>query len=146
MSNLFSQSAINLTVIHENRPLCNDWHKTSALLTEFLSGIEDREAFVVVALDSKCRCIAISCVHLGTISACMVGPREVFRTALMLNASQIIVSHNHPSGDTSPSAEDLAITKKLVSLGKQLDVPVIDHIIIGAHHSHSIRQNNPLLF
>jgi DNA repair protein RadC len=92
---------------------------------------EKREHFVVVLLDSKGHIQRISPVHIGTVNMSIVGAREVFREAVKDGASSIIVAHNHPSGDPSPSPEDIEVTKKLVEAGKLLDIPVLDHIIIG---------------
>ncbi|HJP83641.1 MAG TPA: DNA repair protein RadC [Fimbriimonadaceae bacterium] len=92
---------------------------------------EKREHFVVVLLDSKGHIQRISPVHIGTVNMSIVGAREVFREAVKDGASSIIVAHNHPSGDPTPSPEDIKVTKKLVEAGKLLDIPVLDHIIIG---------------
>lgn len=70
-------------------------------------------------------------VSIGSLSASIVHPREVFKEAIKVNAASIIVAHNHPSGDPSPSGEDVAVTKRLVKAGKIMDINVLDHIIIG---------------
>jgi DNA repair protein RadC len=92
---------------------------------------EKREHFVVITLDSKNQIQRIAPVHIGTVNMTIVGAREVFREAIRDGASSIIVAHNHPSGDPTPSPEDIEVTGKLVEVGKLLDIPVIDHIIIG---------------
>lgn len=92
---------------------------------------EKREHFVVLLLDAKNKVFRTQTVHIGTLHSTVVGPREVFRIAVREGASSIIVAHNHPSGDPEPSPEDLAITKRLVRLGEELDLPVLDHVIIG---------------
>jgi len=92
---------------------------------------EKREHFVILLLDAKNRMFRRETIHIGTLSNSLVGPREVFRIAIREGASSIIVAHNHPSGDPAPSPEDLEVTKKLVEVGKMLDIPVVDHIIIG---------------
>lgn len=93
--------------------------------------LEKREHFVVVILDSKNQIQRIAIVHIGTVNMSIVGAREVFREAIRDGASSIIVAHNHPSGDPTPSPEDIEVTDKLVEIGKMLDIPVLDHIIIG---------------
>lgn len=93
--------------------------------------LERQEHFVALFLDAKGKIISRRTIHIGTLTMSVVGPREVFREAVRANAASVIVAHNHPSGDPSPSPEDLAITKSLLSLGKALDIPVLDHIIIG---------------
>lgn len=92
---------------------------------------ERREHFVVLLLDSKNGLMKRSTIHIGTLTTSLVGPREVFREVIREGASSMIIAHNHPSGDPSPSEEDIAITKKLVALGKELDIPIHDHVIIG---------------
>lgn len=91
----------------------------------------DREWFVVMMLDAKCRAIGITTVSIGTLFAAMVRPAEVFKPAILANASTIIIAHNHPSGDTTPSPEDEAVTRELVRAGKLLDIQIQDHIITG---------------
>ncbi len=92
---------------------------------------EKREHFLVVLLDSKGQITRIAPIHIGTINMSIVGAREVFREAVRDGASSIIVAHNHPSGDPSPSPEDIEVTSKLIEVGDLLDIPVLDHIIIG---------------
>lgn len=92
---------------------------------------EKREHFVILLLDAKNVVYRSQTVHIGTLHSTVVGPREVFRVAVREGASSIIVAHNHPSGDPEPSPEDLAITKRLVRIGEELDVRVLDHVIIG---------------
>lgn len=92
---------------------------------------EKREHFMVILLDSKSQIQRIAPVHIGTINMSIVGAREVFREAIREGASSIIVAHNHPSGDPTPSPEDIQVTSKLVEVGELLDIPVLDHIIIG---------------
>lgn len=94
----------------------------------------DREEFIVVCLNSKNKIICINTVSIGSLNSSVVHPREVFKSAILSNASAIIVSHNHPSGDETPSNEDRSITGTLVSAGKILGIPVLDHIIIGAKY------------
>jgi len=90
-----------------------------------------QETFTVLTLDTKNRAIGRHLVSLGTNSSTLVHPREVFRTAILDNASAIIVSHNHPSGDSTPSAEDVQITKQLIAAGEVMGIKIIDHVIIG---------------
>ena len=92
----------------------------------------DREHFVVILLDQKHGVIGINTVSIGSLTAGIVHPREVFKPAILANAAAIICGHNHPSGDPQPSREDRAITTKLVDAGKLLGIDVLDHVIIGA--------------
>lgn len=91
----------------------------------------DREVFSVILLDVKNRVIGINVVSIGSLSASVVHPREVFKAAILANAANIILTHNHPSGDPAPSKEDINITARLVQAGRLMDIPVLDHIIIG---------------
>ena len=90
-----------------------------------------QEAFVVFTLDSKNMMISRHLISLGLLDTSLVHPREVFRPALLDGAKTIIVAHNHPSGDPSPSGEDIKITQQLVEAGKILRVQILDHVIIG---------------
>ncbi len=101
---------------------------------------EKKEHFVVVMLDSQNVILRTATVHIGTLTMSVVGPREVFREAIREGASSIIVGHNHPSGDPTPSPEDIAITKELVEIGVRLDIPVHDHIIVGYREFRSLRK------
>jgi DNA repair protein RadC len=90
------------------------------------------EVFYVVALNTQSRVIAVQEVTRGILNSSLVHPREVFRVAIALGAAGIIVAHNHPSGDPTPSADDRAITRQLVDAGRLLDIPVYDHVVLGA--------------
>lgn len=90
-----------------------------------------QEAFTVITLNTKYRVLDRHMVTLGILDASLVHPREVFRPAILDGASAIVIAHNHPSGDPTPSAEDLRITRQLVEAGKILDIEVLDHVIIG---------------
>jgi DNA repair protein RadC len=97
-----------------------------------------REHFVAIYLDGRHRPIADSVVSIGTATASLVHPREVFQPAIALGAVALIVAHNHPSGDVDPSGDDLAVTRRLVDAGRLLGVTLLDHIIWsrnGAVHS-----------
>ena len=92
---------------------------------------EDKEAFSVLLLNTKNKVIGIKTVSVGTLDASIVHPREVFKTAILNSAKSIMIFHNHPSGDTTPSGEDINITKRLVESGNLLGIKVLDHIILG---------------
>jgi DNA repair protein RadC len=91
-----------------------------------------RESFLVLSLDVRHRLIAEELVSRGSLVASIVHPREVFRPAIRHAAAAIIVLHNHPSGDPTPSAEDRAVTERLRRCGETLGIPLLDHLIIGA--------------
>ena len=89
------------------------------------------EKFVALALSTKNHVIAVLPVSSGSLNASVVHPREVFQRAILANCASLILAHNHPSGDPSPSPEDIALTRKLIDAGRFLDIPVIDHIVLG---------------
>lgn len=102
--------------------------------------LEKKEHFVALFLNAKNGLIRRATIHVGTLTMSLVGIREVFREAIREGASQIIVAHNHPSGDPTPSPEDLEITAKLSEAGQLLDIPVVDHIIVGEGSWTSFRE------
>ncbi|MFC1451903.1 RadC family protein [Verrucomicrobiota bacterium] len=90
-----------------------------------------QESFHVLCLDSKNRLVNRHLVSLGLADASLVHPREVFRPAVSDGASAVVLVHNHPSGDPSPSSEDLRITRQLVAAGKVMGIPALDHVVVG---------------
>ncbi len=97
----------------------------------FLFENETVEKFVVFWLSSMNKVTGFEIVSIGTLNSSLVSPREVFRGAIVNNCANIIVAHNHPSGNLEPSQEDITITKKLVECGKIMDISVFDHVIFG---------------
>lgn len=91
----------------------------------------DRESFMVLLLNTKNRLIRTCEVSRGSLNASIVEPRETFKDAVTNSAASVILAHNHPSGDPTPSSEDIAITKKLVKAGELLNINVLDHIVVG---------------
>ena len=92
---------------------------------------EPQEHFVAIYLDAKNVILRIKTLHIGTANSSIVGLREIFREAVREGAVGVIIAHNHPSGDPEPSAEDIAVTAKIVAAGKLLDIKVQDHVILG---------------
>jgi DNA repair protein RadC len=92
---------------------------------------QKREKLVALLLDTKNQIIREETISIGSLNANIVHPREVFKAALMESSASVILSHNHPSGDPTPSREDIAVTEKLVEGGKMLGIEVLDHVIIG---------------
>ena len=107
----------------------------AAIAEDFLAGV-DREHIVVMCLDTKQNINAINTISVGTLNTSLVHPREVFKPAILANSNSIIIFHNHPSGDPSPSRDDLDITKRLVEAGNILGIEVLDHLIIGDNGSY----------
>ncbi len=89
------------------------------------------EKFVVLALDTKHKFIGMHVVTEGTLDASLVHPREVFRVPIILNAASVLLVHNHPSGDVTPSREDFAVTERLKKAGEIVGIQVLDHIVCG---------------
>lgn len=137
------------------KPAIREPEKAAAILRPFMTaatGGDQQEAFVVVLLDTKNRMIGGPRVAtLGLLNSSQVHPRETFREAVRDGAASVIVAHNHPSGDPTPSKEDIDITRRLVEAGKILGVPVVDHLILGragpgvAGHV-SLREKNLVAF
>src|SRR6185295_16726756 len=101
-----------------------------SIVREYL-GEPDREVMVALMLSTKCDLIGINTVSVGTLDSALVHPREVFKPAILLNAASVIVAHNHPSGDATPSAEDRRTSERLADAGKVLGIELCDHIVIG---------------
>ena len=108
----------------------------------------DREMVCVVNLDNKMKPINYNVVSIGSIDQSMVPIQNVYKSSILSNAASIMLLHNHPSGDVSPSSPDFDVTKKLVEAGKLMGIPVIDHLIIGGMNGdiYSFRTENPELF
>lgn len=103
-------------------------------------GVLEREQLRVLLLDTKNRLITAVTLYQGTLSTCQVRVAEVLAAALRHNAAGLVVAHNHPSGDASPSPEDVALTRALVSAGALLDVPVLDHLVVAGSGYTSLRE------
>ncbi|WP_082804736.1 JAB domain-containing protein [Rossellomorea vietnamensis] len=95
-------------------------------------GDEDREVLFVMCLNTKNRIVAVHRCHVGGLNASIVMPREVFKSAILNNSASIIVSHQHPSQDVTPSREDIDVTRRLVECGRILGIDVLDHVIVNA--------------
>ena len=108
--------------------------KMPADVLEFVQDLPgaDREKFVVLHLNTRHKVLRRETVSVGTLNDSLVHPREVFKSAVKTNTSVILLVHNHPSGDTTPSPEDRALTKRLVNAGALMGIPVIDHVIVTA--------------
>ena len=105
-------------------------------------GYFDREHFRGLYLDRKGGVIIMKDISIGGLHSSIVHPREVFKVAVKNSAASIILVHNHPSGDPSPSSEDIEITKRLIEAGNLMGIPVLDHIIIGDNTYTSLKAKN----
>jgi DNA repair protein RadC len=104
----------------------------------------NKEFFIALYLNTKNGIIKQEVVSIGSLSANVVHPREVFRTAIVVSASSIIVAHNHPSGDPAPSREDIEITKKLAEAGKMIGIELLDHVILGKDRNYGFKESGML--
>lgn len=102
------------------------------------------EVFILITLNTKNIVTGYFEVHRGTINTSLVHPREVFKRALLNNASNIMVAHNHPSGDPNPSKEDIQITERLKEAGNLLGINLLDHIIVGEDKYISLKEKGVL--
>lgn len=100
-----------------------------------------QERFVTLYLDGSHQIISIATITTGTVNASMVHPREVYQRAVLLGAVAIIVAHNHPSGSTNPSNEDIFVTKRLKESGEILGIPMLDHVIVTPESYYSFTKN-----
>ena len=101
---------------------------------------ESKEHFAVLLLNTKNHVLAMPVISVGTLSASIVHPREVFQAAISHAAASMILVHNHPSGDPTPSPEDIAVTRRMAEAGKVMDIPVLDHIILGDDKFISLKE------
>jgi DNA repair protein RadC len=100
----------------------------------------DHEQFVVILLNAKNRVIDVEPVSVGTLTTSLVHPREIFKPAIRRSAYAIILAHNHPSGDPTPSPEDREVTRRLIMAGRLIGIEVLDHLIIGHGAYTSLRE------
>lgn len=114
----------------EKRPTIATAEDVVALCSPQLRGL-DREHFWALALNTKNGLLRIIEVSIGSLNASIVHPRELFRDAVRVSASSVVVVHNHPSGDPTPSGADIQLTRRLVKAGDVLGVEVLDHVVIG---------------
>jgi DNA repair protein RadC len=113
------------------------------LVKKFLSNA-DREHFLVVCLDTKNQPTAINICHVGSLNSSIVHPREVMKTAILSNSASILVAHNHPSSDVTPSKEDIEVTKRLIKAGEILGIDFLDHLIVGDGNYLSLKEKGYL--
>ncbi|WP_343287998.1 JAB domain-containing protein [Turicibacter bilis] len=113
------------------------------MIKEQLEGL-DREQFIIACLNTKNEPMNISVVSVGTLNKAIVHPREVFKTAILSNAASIMAFHNHPSGETTPSQQDIQVTNRLYEAGELLGIKLLDHLIIGDGTFTSLKEKDYL--
>ena len=123
---LVKEDGVKLT----ERPMLRTPATAAPVLAQFI-GESDREQFVVALLTIRHRLIGVNTVSVGCLTSSLVHPREVFRPAILAPCAALLLAHNHPSGDPEPSAEDISLTRRLMSAGQLLGIEVLDHIVLG---------------
>ena len=108
----------------------------------------DREYVCVVNLDIKNRPINFNIVSIGDIEAAIAPPQNIFKSAILSNSARIMLMHSHPSGDLTPSMEDMILTKRVYQVGTMMNIPLVDHVIVagGTGQTYSLLENHPELF
>jgi DNA repair protein RadC len=117
----------------------------AANLARQFIGDSDREQLLACCLDIKNQPTSINVVSIGSINSSIVHPREVFKVAILSNAASILLFHNHPSGDVTPSTEDINVTNRLKEAGKLMGIDLLDHIIIGSDNSYCSLKEKAIL-
>jgi DNA repair protein RadC len=123
----------------EERPSINSPADAAALVSYEMSALE-QEHLRVILLDTRNRVLEVAEVYKGSVNSSQVHIGELFKPAVRRNAAALIVVHNHPSGDPTPSPDDLAVTRAIIQAGKLLDVEVLDHIVIGQGRWVSLKE------
>lgn len=121
------------------------WDDVVTIAQAFIE-MEDREHLIAIPMDARGKVLGIHTVAIGDSLSCIVTPREVFKAAILTNACSIVVAHNHPSGDPNPSKEDFLVTEKLFLAGNILGIELLDHVIVGAGQSHSMKRERTFNF
>jgi DNA repair protein RadC len=125
--------------VHEERPRVQDPQEAYRFLRAVFEGARE-ERFVVVLLDSKGLVLRWDTVSVGTLNQTLVHPREVFYPAIRHKAASLLIAHNHPSGDPTPSQADIRLTRQLQEAGELLGIPLKDHLVLGAGSYVSLRE------
>lgn len=105
---------------------------------------QTQERFAILMLDVKNALISTKVISIGTATETLAHPREIFREAIRQSATKLIIAHNHPSGNTEPSTEDLKLTQQLLKAAQFLDIPLLDHLILGHGDYRSLRKTTQL--
>jgi DNA repair protein RadC len=123
----------------EERPQIRTPQDVASML-QIKMGLLEQEQLWVVLLNTKNQVVGTRVIYQGSLNMSIVRTAEVFRDAVRENCASLIVVHNHPSGDPSPSPEDIRVTRDLVAAGKLLDIEILDHLIIGRNRYVSLKQ------
>jgi DNA repair protein RadC len=129
---------MNLEELGERHTIHNP-EDAAILLSYEMSALEQEELWVL-SLDTRNRYLDTQHVYKGSLNSSQLRVGELFRQAIRLNAASIVVAHNHPSGDPTPSPDDIAVTRAIVGAGKLLDIEVLDHLVIGQGRFISLKE------
>jgi len=132
-----------LAIRQGNRTSIRSPRDAEAVVSERLRYLE-QEHFLVLLLNTKHHVLGVETVSVGGLSSSVVHPRDIFKSSIRRNAAAVILAHNHPSGDPTPSREDIAVTGRLVEAGKLLGIEVLDHIVVGDNRYISFREKSLL--
>lgn len=110
------------------------------LASEYI-GYCDREHAILICLSTKNTILALETIAIGSLSAALMHPREIFKTAIVCNSASIILAHSHPSFDPTPSLEDIQLTKKIKECGELLSIDLLDHVVVGGDNHYSMKEN-----
>lgn len=136
-----------VVLVRERAPIHPDPIRNSAEVFRLLGEAArtwDRERFITLILDGKNRVVAIDEVAVGTATAALVHPRELLKTVLLANGIAIVLVHNHPSGDPTPSEEDLILTRRIKAAAELMGIRLLDHVVLGDGRFRSLAEDGQL--
>jgi DNA repair protein RadC len=138
MEKLYRKYLIRLQVVRESRAKLNQTNSPQAVVDCIKKEMQslDREYLVVVLLDTRNNVVGIEEVAKGTVNAAPFSSREIFKAAMLCNAMSIILFHNHPTGDPTPSEQDIETTKLLKKASEIMQIDLVDHIIVGVNGTY----------
>jgi DNA repair protein RadC len=142
---IYEAPVISMRIVRDSGAAVPRSIKSPADIAAMLSeryACADREIMVVVLLDTKNHVLAVEPIAVGGLDYAMISMREVFKGAIMIGAASMVLAHNHPSGDPTPSPEDVVLTRRIVQAGEMLEIAVLDHIVLGAGRWVSLREKN----
>lgn len=126
----------------ENKVVFNNPYDAGKYFAALLEGKRDKEVFMVTFLDTKLKIIETKIFSEGTVNQAPIYPREILKRALDCSCNAIMLAHNHPSGDPTPSREDIVVTQNIVNIFGPLSMEVVDHIIVGGVNYYSLREHD----
>jgi DNA repair protein RadC len=129
----------------EERPLVTSPQDVANLVQYKMASLEQEELWVIL-LDTRNHHIRTEQLYRGSLNSSTVRPAEIYKSGIRHNAASLIIVHNHPSGDPSPSPEDINLTRMLVETGQMLELPILDHVIVGTKGVASIKSIHPELW